>query len=112
MLPACSFSLECKLTTHALMKTPNHLHGRNYQMKTTTKATNLPLIQSIISQLDDLPQESLQEILNHVESLKPNHPKRGSAEALLTCAGTWVFDEGEREMLEKEIQAMRDVIDE
>ena len=73
-------------------------------------------IQEIIVQLQDLPQESIREILDFAKFLKKtqstHQPKRGSAEALLTCAGTWVFDEGERERLEREIQAMRELTDE
>ena len=85
-------------------------------METPTNLTPVTLIQAVVVQLQDLPQESIQEVLNFAEFLKKTQsstqPKRGSAEALLTCAGTWVFDEGEREALEKEIQAMREFIDE
>ena len=80
-------------------------------------SAHTPLIQAIIDQLQDLSQESIREVLDYVGFIKrktqaPPQPKRGSAEALLTCAGTWVFDKGEREVLEKEIQAMREFIDE
>ncbi len=86
-------------------------------MATTMNSAHTPLIQAIIAQLQDLPQENIQEVLDFAEFLKwktQSHlkSKRGSAEALLACAGTWVFDEGEREMLEQEIQEMREVIDE
>ena len=86
-------------------------------METTVNRTRTALIQAIITQLQDLPQERIQEVSDFVEFLKrktqsASQPKRGSAEALLTCAGTWVFNEGERETLENEIQTMREFIDE
>jgi hypothetical protein len=76
-----------------------------------------PLIQAIVSQLQFLSQESLQEVLDFTEFLRWKtkatlQPNRGSAEALLSCAGTWLFENGEREKLEKEIREMRGIVKE
>jgi hypothetical protein len=57
------------------------------------------------------PEKYALNSIHRLSNPKPDSPKRGSAEGLLTCAGTWVFDDGEREMLEKEIQAIREVVD-
>ena len=86
-------------------------------MEATIDSTRTPLIQAISSQLQDLPQESIRDVLAFVEFLKwkaqsTSQPKRGSAEALLACAGTWVFDKGEREMIQEEIRSMREFVDE
>ena len=71
-----------------------------------------PLLKELTEKLRELPEDSLKQILQFVESLRrrqvPKHAK-GSPEALLPHAGAWSFAPEELEHLLDELERLRQI---
>ena len=78
------------------------------------------LIERITAELQDLPEETLAEVLDFVgylrqkrqwEERSPDAPKRGSAEALLKAIDEYplLFEPGEMEEILADIEEMREM---
>jgi hypothetical protein len=80
-------------------------------------ATVSPTLSRLVAELQDLPGDKLEEVLDFVGYLKAKlaespaekKPRRGSAEALLECAGIWEFEPGELDKLLEDIERMREM---
>ena len=72
------------------------------------------LLDQVVLELRDVPEEKMVEVLDFVEVLKRRRrekPARGSAEAILPWGGTWQFEPGELENLLKDIEQSREMED-
>jgi len=72
------------------------------------------LLDQVVLELRDVPEEKMVEVLDFVEVLKRRRrekPARGSAEAILPWEGTWQFEPGELENLLKDIEQSREMED-
>lgn len=78
----------------------------------TTKSEPPRLLKELISKLEGLSENRLQEVVDFVDFLRSRpiqQSNRGSPDALLQHAGTWSFEPGELDRLLAEIQEMREM---
>jgi len=69
------------------------------------------LIQQMVSEVQDLPDQMLREVLDFMGYLKQKEKSsisRGSPEAILHHAGAWVFEPGELDDLLTDIATERE----
>ena len=72
------------------------------------------LLDQVVLELRDVPEEKVVEVLDFVGVLKSRRrekPARGSAEAILPWGGTWQFEPGELENLLKDMEQSREIED-
>lgn len=69
------------------------------------------IVEEVLSKLIHLPEDKLREVLDFVDFLnfKEASRNRGSAEAILSCFGTWKFEAGEWDEIEGFIQMTREM---
>ena len=69
------------------------------------------LIRQMISEVQDLPDQMLREVLDFMRTLKQKEKgsiSRGSPEAILHHAGAWTFEPGELDSLLTDIATERE----